>query len=184
MRCGESDGLVSSSVHEKVAQLAGELLQLQCVAGTQLRVLFDELEVADVARGVGDYLGAEGEDDRAELFDGLGDAPDRSEVVFSSGCGDRLEQLWLSAESDLLLVAEVAEERGAANFGALSDVADRDLIKAAREEELLSGLNDALSRLALLALDERNGRSHGRSIHDCRPQSQAVRHTQRDKVLF
>ena len=160
MRCGEGDGLSSPSVNENVTQLAGELLQLQCVTGSQFDVLFDELEVADVARGVGGCLGAEGEDDRAELFDGLGRASRGGGAVCLPGCGDRVEQFLLFGEDDLLLVAEVAEEGGTADFGALGDVADRDAVEAALEEQLAGGLDDALAGLALLALHEREGRGH------------------------
>jgi hypothetical protein len=59
---------------------------------------------------VGGYLGADGEDDRAELFDGLGRASRGRGVVCVAGGGDRLEQFLLSGENDFLLVAEVAEE--------------------------------------------------------------------------
>lgn len=124
MRRGNRDGLVGASVNENVTQLAGELLQLQCVTSTQLHVLLDKPEVADVVLGVGGRLGAKGEDNRAKLFDGLGHALDRSEVVFLYGCGDRLEVFLLSGENDLLLVPEMAEERGPANFGAFGDVTD------------------------------------------------------------
>jgi hypothetical protein len=48
---------------------------------------------------------------------------DRSEVARLCCCGDHLEQLLLSCESDLLLVAEVAKERGPANLGAFGYVA-------------------------------------------------------------
>ena len=47
-----------------------------------------------------------------------------------------------------------------ADFGALGDVADRDLVEAARQEELLGGLDDALPCLAPLALHEGQGRGH------------------------
>jgi len=99
-------------------------------------VLLDELEVAGVGLGVDGCLGAEGEDDRAELFDGLGRASRGGGAVCLPGCGDRVEQLLLVGEDDLLLVAEVAEERGAADFGAFGDVADRDAVEAPLEEQL------------------------------------------------
>jgi hypothetical protein len=105
-------------------------------------MLLDEPVMAGVGLGVGGCPGAEGEDDRAELFDGFGRVLRSGSVVCLAGCGDRLEQLLLLGEDDLLLVAEIAEERGAANFGALGDVADRDVVKASREEELLGGLDD------------------------------------------
>jgi len=110
---------------------------------------------------VGGCLGAEGEEDRAKLLDGLGRASRGGGVVCLAGCGDGLEQFLLLGENDLLLVAEMAEERGAADFGALGDVADRDVVEAPREEELLSGLDDALPRLAPLALYEGQGQGRG-----------------------
>src|ERR1700734_2044391 len=153
-------GLAGSAVDEELAQLVGDLLRLHRVAGAQLRVLLDELEVAGVVLGVGGRLGAEGQDDRAELFEGLGRVSRGGGAVGLPGCRDRVEQFLLFGENDLLLVAEVAEEGGTADFGALGDVADRDLVEAARGEELLGGLDDALPRLAPLALHEGQGRGH------------------------
>ena len=145
---------------EELAQLVGDLLRLHRVAGAQLRVLLDELEVAGVVLGVGGRLGAEGQDDRAELFECLGRVSRGGGAVGLAGCGDRVEQFLLFGEDDLLLVAEVAEEGGAADFGALGDVADRDAVEAPLEEQLPGGLDDALAGLALLALHEREGRGH------------------------
>src|SRR6202042_3401437 len=106
------------------------------------------------------WLGAEGEGDRAELFECLGRVSRGGGAVGLPGCGDRVEQFLLFGEDDLLLVAEVAEEGGAADFGALGDVADRDAVEAALEEQLPGRLNDALAGLALFALHEREGRGH------------------------
>jgi hypothetical protein len=123
----DGDGLVAPAVDEKGAQLVGDLLHLHRVTGAQLRVLVDQLEVAGVGLRVGGCLGAEGEDDGAELFDGLGCASRGGGVVCLAGRGDRLEEFLLFGKNDLLLVAEVTEERGTADFGALGDVADRDV---------------------------------------------------------
>jgi hypothetical protein len=146
---GESDlsgenggGLVGTAMDEKVAQPVGDLLHLHGVAVAQLWVLFDELEVAGVGLRIGGGLIAEGEEDRAELFDRLARASCGWGVVGLTGCGDRVEQFLLVGENDLLLVAEMAEERRAADFGALGDVADRDAVEAPREEEVPGGLDD------------------------------------------
>ena len=173
----DGGGLVGSAVDEKVAQLVGDLLHLRGVAGAQLWVLLDELEVAGVGLWVGGCLSAEGEEDRAELFDSLGRAPRGGCVVCLAGCGDRLEQFLLFGENDLLLVAEVAEERGAADFGALGDVADRDVVEAAGEEQLPGGLDDAQPRLAPLALYEGQWRGHGGKHTVARLPSQRERST-------
>ena len=143
---------------EELAQLVGDLLHLHRVAGAQFRVLLDELEVTGVVLGVGGALGAEGEEDRAELFDGLGRVSRGGGAVCLPGCGGRVEQFLLFGD-DLLLVAEVAEERGAADFGALGDVADRDAVEAPLEEQLSGGVDDALAGLALLALQSRGAGS-------------------------
>ena len=108
---GAGGGLVGSAADEEAAQLAGDLLHLHGVAGAQLRVLLDELELAGPGLGVGGRLGAAGEEDRAELFDGLGRASRGGGAVGLAGCGDRLEQFLLLGENDLLLVAEVTEGR-------------------------------------------------------------------------
>ena len=52
-------------------------------------------------------------------------------------------------EQDLLLVAKVAEKRGAADFSTLGDFADRDVVEAACEEQLLCDLHDALTALGV-----------------------------------
>src|ERR1019366_501847 len=104
-----------------------------------------EREGAGVGLGADGCLGAEGEDDRAELFDGLGRASRGGGAVCLPGCGDRVEKVLLVGEDDLLLVAEVAEERGAADFGALGDVAARDAVEAPLEEQLPGGVDDALA---------------------------------------
>jgi hypothetical protein len=78
-----------------------------------------------------------------------------------------------------LLVAEVAEERGAADLGALGDVADRDAVEATREEQFLGGLDDALAGLALLAFHEREGRGHDGKHTDARLPFQKVLSTLR-----
>jgi hypothetical protein len=109
------------------------LLHLHHVTVSQLRMLLNQLVMAGVGLGIGGCLGAEGEDDRAELLDRLGRAPRGGTVVCLTGGGERLEQVLLSGEDDLLLVTEVAEERGAADFGPLGDVANRDVVEAARE---------------------------------------------------
>jgi hypothetical protein len=142
LSCEDGDGLVAPAVDEKVAQFVGDLLHLHGVTVAQLRMLFNELVVAGVGLGVGGCLGAEGENDRAELFDSHGRVLRGSRVDCLTGRGDRLEQFLLLGENDLLVVTKVAEERGAADFGALGDVADRDVVEAAREEELLGGLDD------------------------------------------
>ena len=46
------------------------------------------------------------------------------------------------------------------SYGALGDVADRDAVETALKEELLGGLDDALPRLAPLALHEGQGGGH------------------------
>jgi hypothetical protein len=125
-------------------------------------VLADELVVAAVGLGVGGCLGAESEDDRAELVEGLGGAAGSGHVGAVVGRADRVQQFLLLGEDDLHLVAEVAEEGGAADFGAIGDVADRDIVESARQEQLLGRLDDALAHLAALALGKRNVRGHVR----------------------
>ena len=56
-----------------------------------------------------------------------------------------LEQFLLFGENDLLLVAEVAEERGAADFGALGDVPDRDVNDAELHAEDRWAIGESLS---------------------------------------
>jgi hypothetical protein len=55
-----------------------------------LRVLLDELEVAGVGLGVGGGLGAEGQDDRAELLDGLGRVSRGGACSLQTSCTHRL----------------------------------------------------------------------------------------------
>jgi hypothetical protein len=70
LRREDGGGLVGSAVDEKVAQLVGDLLHLRGVAGAQLWVLFDELEVAGVSLWVGGCLSAEGEEEQEGLTTG------------------------------------------------------------------------------------------------------------------
>ena len=93
--CEDGGGLVGTPVDEEAAELVGDLLRLDGVAVAQFRVLLDELEVAGVGLWVGGCLGAEGEEDRAKLLDGLGRASRGGGVVCLAGCGDGLEQFLL-----------------------------------------------------------------------------------------
>src|SRR4051812_24717449 len=77
---------------------------------------------------------------------------------------DQIQQLLLLREDDLLLVAEVAEERRAPDLGPLRDLGDRDRVEPTGCEELVRGDDDPLPRLLLLALDERKVVCHPPSI--------------------
>ncbi|MEC3993233.1 hypothetical protein VSR01_06620 [Actinacidiphila sp. DG2A-62] len=126
---GEDRGrFVGSASDEQFAQLLPELPHLRGVAVAQFRVLLDQRVVAGVARGIGGRPGTQGEQDRAQLLDGLGDTARRRGVVRLvrlAGRGDQAEQLLLPGEDDLLLVAEVAKERGASDLGAFVDAVRR-----------------------------------------------------------
>ena len=98
-------------------------------------MLLEQLVVPLVGVAVLGRLVAQGQHERAQLFDGLGGGPRRSGAAVPLGRRDRVEHGLLLREHDLRLVTEVAEEGGAAHVGACRDVGHRDVAEPAGGEE-------------------------------------------------
>jgi len=70
------------------------------------------------------------------------------------------------AEEQLLLVEEVPEQRPLPDVGRLRDLGQGDGLEASRREQLERCLRDRRPGALLLALAERHGTGHPRSVAD------------------
>lgn len=86
-----------------------------------------------------------------ELLDGS-DARGRVAVA-DQGCGEHFEEVFDVAEEEIVLVAVVSVERGAADFGAIQDVLDRDGLEGLFVHEGDQGIAKVIARGANAAVD-------------------------------
>ncbi len=135
-------------------QQAGVVPDLAGVTVGELRVPLDQLVVERVVVGTAGDLGAELGHQAPGRGQRLPEVPQRFGGRVLPWLSQDPHHLALRGEDDLLLVAEVAEERGAAGLGAPGDLVDGDLVEAALDEERERGLDDPVTGLAASAVTQ------------------------------